>query len=161
MEPLIILVVVFILALLIIRAVKKTWMIAFAGRIAMSVMLLFTALGHFLYPEGMVLMLPDFIPFKKGVIYLTGCIEIAAANGLQIPRFRKLTGRLLILFFIMILPANIYAAIHNVNLKTATYDGSGPGYLWFRIPLQVLFIAWIYFFGIKNKSFHKRENKIN
>ena len=150
MKPLIVLVVVFILALLILRATKKEWMISFAGRIAMSVMLLFTALGHFLYPEGMVLMLPDFIPFKKAMIYLTGCIEIAAANGLLIPRLRKLTGWLLIIFFILILPANIHAAIHQVNLETATNDGNGLNYLWFRIPLQLFFIGWVYLFAVKN-----------
>jgi uncharacterized membrane protein len=116
-------------------------------------MLLVTAIGHFLYPAGMALMLPDFIPFKKEVIYLTGIIEVAAAIGLLIPRFQKLTAWLLILFFVMILPANIYAAIHHVNLTTATYDGSGLNYLWFRIPLQVLFIAWVYYFAIKNKAF--------
>ena len=125
-------------------------MISFAGRIAMSVMLLFTALGHFLYPEGMALMLPDFIPFKKAMIYLTGCIEIAAANGLQIPRLRKLTGWLLIIFFILILPANIHAAIHHVNLETGRYDGNGLNYLWFRIPLQIFFIGWVYLFAVKN-----------
>ena len=97
-------------------------------------------------------MLPEFIPFKKAIIFLTGCIEIAAANGLVIPRLRKLTGWLLIIFFILILPANIYAAIHHVNLETATNDGNGLKYLWFRIPLQVFFIAWVYFFVFKNVS---------
>jgi len=72
MKPLIVLVVAFLLALMILRATKKAWMLSFAGRLAMSTMLLFTALGHFLYPEGMALMLPEFIPFKKAIIFLTG-----------------------------------------------------------------------------------------
>jgi uncharacterized membrane protein len=112
-------------------------------------MLLFTGVSHFLYPEGMALMLPGFIPFKKEVIYLTGVIEIAAAVGLLIPRYRKLTAWLLIIFFLAILPANIHAAINHVNLRTATFDGAGVNYLWFRVPLQIFFIAWVYYFGIK------------
>jgi len=53
-------------------------------------------------------------------------------------------------FFVLILPANIHAAIHHVNLETATNDGNGLNYLWFRIPLQVFYIAWVYFFAVKN-----------
>ena len=149
MEPLIILILVFIITLVIVRIIKKAWLYSFAGCTAMSVMLIFTGISHFLYPDGMALMLPGFIPFKKEVIYLTGVIEIAAAAGLLILRLRKHTAWLLIIFFIAILPANIHAAIHHVNLRTATFDGSGLNYLWFRVPLQILFIAWAYYFGIK------------
>ena len=149
MEPLVILIVVFIITLLTTKAIKKVWLYSFAGCVAMSVMLLFTGVSHFLYPEGMALMLPGFIPFKKEVIYLTGVIEIAAAVGILIPRYRKLTAWLLIVFFLAILPANIHAAINHVNLRTATFDGNGVNYLWFRVPLQIFFIAWVYYFGIK------------
>lgn len=149
MEPLIILIAVFIITLVIVKIIKKMWVYSFAGCMAMSVMLVFTGVSHFLYPDGMALMLPEFIPFKKEVIFLTGVIEIAAAAGLLIPRFRKITAWLLIIFFISILPANIHAAINHVNLRTATFDGSGLNYLWFRVPLQIFFIAWVYYFGIK------------
>ena len=149
MEPLIVLITVFLLALVITRIIKKKWLFAFAGRITMSTLLLFTAAGHFVYPEGMALMLPGFIPYKLEVIYVTGILEILAAIGLLIPRYQKLTAWLLIIFFIAILPANIYAAIHQVNLTTANYDGRGLNYLWFRVPLQLLFIAWVYYFAIK------------
>lgn len=149
MEPLIILFTAFVLTVIMERIIKKKWSISFAGRLAMSVMLLFAAVGHFLYPAGMALMLPDFVPYKMEVIYATGIIEIAGAIGLLIPRYQKLTAWLLILFFVLILPANINAAIHHVNLKTATYDGSGLNYLWLRVPLQVLFMIWVYYFGVK------------
>ena len=149
MEPLIVLIVAFGITLLTAKLIKRAWLYSFAGCFAMSLMLIFTGIGHFLYPNGMALMLPDFIPYKKELIYLTGVIEIAAAVGLLLPRFRKLTAWSLIIFFIAILPANIYAAYHHVNLKTASLDGSGLDYLWFRVPLQILFIAWVYYFGIK------------
>ncbi len=149
MEPLIVLITVFLLALVITRIIKKKWLFPFAGRITMSTLLLFTAAGHFVYPDGMALMLPGFIPYKLEVIYVTGILEILAAIGLLIPRYQKLTAWLLIIFFIAILPANIYAAIHQVNLTTANYDGRGLNYLWFRVPLQLLFIAWVYYFAIK------------
>ena len=120
-----------------------------SGRIAMAVMLAFTALGHFLYARGMAMMLPDAIPFRKGLVYLTGLIEVAAAIGLLIPGMETTTGWLLILFFVLMLPANIYAAIKRVDYQKATYEGPGRNYLWFRVPLQVLFILWTYFSAIK------------
>jgi len=152
MEPLLILIGTFIFGLISLRVVRKSWMPFPAGKLAMSIMLVFTAAGHFLYPEGMALMLPESIPFRKEIIYATGVIELAAAIGILIPRFQRLTGWLLIIFFVSILPANIYAAIHRVNLQTATYDGKGTEYLWFRIPLQILFIAWVYYFVIPKRK---------
>lgn len=149
MEPLIILLAAFLVALISIRLIKKIWMPGLSGRIALSVMLVVTGVAHFLYPKGMVLMLPEFIPFKTELVYFTGIIEMSAALGLLIPRFLKLTAWLLIVFFIMILPANIYAALKHVNIRTAAFDGDGTRYLWFRIPLQVFFITWTYYFGIK------------
>src|SRR5690606_26453562 len=101
MKPLVVLLSVWILALVIHKIIYGTWEYARSGRIAMSVMLIFTALGHFVYPEGMAMMLPDFVPFKPAIISLTGFIEIAAAVGLLIPRFRVTTAWLFIAFFIL------------------------------------------------------------
>jgi len=49
----------------------------------------------------------------------------------------------------LILPANSYAAVKKIDLEKANYNGSGLNYLWFRIPLQVLFIGWVYWFALK------------
>jgi len=112
-------------------------------------MLLFTALGHFLFPDGMALMVPEFIPFKREFIYFTAILEIAGAVGLHIPQLRLLTSWLLILFFLLMLPANIKASMDHLNYQKGTFDGSGVAYLWFRIPLQILFILSVYFSSIK------------
>jgi len=149
MMPLVVLLLVFSLSLLLIKLSRKAYDFAFAGRIAMSAMLVFTAVGHFAFTEGMAMMLPTFVPYKTEVVYLTGLIEIAAAVGLIIPRLRSLTAWLLIAFFILVLPANIYAALQHVDYQNATFDGQGPGYLWFRIPLQLFFIIWVYFAAIR------------
>jgi uncharacterized membrane protein len=152
MNPLIVLLTVFAISLVATKIFRGTYEFALAGRIAMSAMLVFTAVAHFTFTKGMAMMLPDFIPYKIEIIYLTGIIEIAAAIGLFIPNFRILTGWLLIAFFIMILPANIYAAIKQIDIQKGTFDGNGLNYLWFRIPLQLLFIVWTYFSAIKTDS---------
>lgn len=149
MKPLIVLVLSFAISLLVIYLFDRTWQYIWAGNIAMSTMLLFTALGHFVFIEGMAKMLPSFLPFKKELVRLTGLIEVAGAIGLLIPAARYGTAMALIVFFILILPANILAALKNINYQKGTHDGPGIGYLWFRIPLQIFFIAWLAWFGLQ------------
>jgi uncharacterized membrane protein len=98
--------------------------------------------------KGMMMMMPPPIPFKKQLVVLTGVIEIAAGIALLFRPYRELAAILLIIFFLLILPANIYAAIKRVNFQKASFDGPGPGYLWFRIPMQIFFIAWICYFSL-------------
>jgi uncharacterized membrane protein len=148
MKPLIILLATFAISLFVLKFVSGSWNFSLSGCIAMSVMLLFTAIGHFAFSKGMEMMLPAYIPFKRLVVYLSGIFEIAAAVGLLIPIVRQFTGWSLILFFVLILSANIAAAGRNVNYQKGTFDGPGISYLWFRIPLQIFFIAWVYCFAI-------------
>lgn len=148
MKPFIVLLVTYFIALLASRIFGKDYDYTLSGNIAMSVMLIFTSIGHFIYTKGMMLMMPDFIPYKKELVYFTGIVEIAAAIGLLIPATRHLTAVLLIIFFVLVLSANINAAIKKVNYEKATLDGPGIAYLWFRVPLQLLFIAWVVYFGL-------------
>lgn len=149
MKPLIVLLSVFTVSLLVTKIFRDSYEFALSGRIAMSAMLVFSAIGHFAFTKGMSLMIPEFIPFKTEIVYLTGIIEIVLAIGLFFPNYRILTAWLLIIFLILVLPANIYASIKQVDYQKATFDGNGLTYLWFRIPLQILFIIWTYLSSIK------------
>lgn len=144
MKPLFTLIITFAISLMCLKFTSGIWQWATAGKIAMAVMLILTAIGHFKFPEGMAMMMPSIIPFKTELVYLTGILEMAASVGLLIPGTQLITAWCLIVFFILILPANIYASIHHVNFEKATYEGQGISYLWFRIPLQLFFIAWVY-----------------
>lgn len=148
--PEIVLFTAFVLTLLIVRFRSGVFKYAYAFRVSMSCMLFLTASGHFLFTKGMSLMIPNPIPLKTEIVYLTGWIEIITGITLLIPATRKTTGWFLILFFILILPANIYGAMHHVNMETATFDGEGPVYLWFRIPMQLLFIIWVYLGSLRS-----------
>jgi uncharacterized membrane protein len=148
MKPLFVLIVVFGISLLATTLFNEESAYSLSGRIAMSVMLIFTAFGHFAFPKGMAAMLPEIIPFKMEIIYFTGVIEIAAAIGLLIFSLKHLTSWMLIIFFIVILPANINAAIKRIDFQKGTSTGNDVRYLWFRVPLQIFFIGWVYYFGI-------------
>ncbi len=149
MKPLLVLISISLLSFLILKFITGSNNFLLSARIGMSVMLVFTALGHFIFTDGMALMVPDFLPFKKEWVYLTALLEIAAAIGLHIPQFRLLTGWLLLVFFVLMLPANIKAAMDHLDYQNASYTGMGMQYLWFRVPLQVLFVAWVYLSSIR------------
>lgn len=145
MKPLVVLLTVFIISLIGNKLLFHDYELAFAGQISMAVMLLFTSIGHFKFPKGMTMMLPEPIPFKLQLVYITGVFEILAAISLLALPYKTVTGWLLIIFFILIVPANIYAAVKHVDFEKGTFDGKGQKYLCFRIPLQIFFIFWIYF----------------
>ena len=149
MKPLIVLLLSFTISLIVIKITNKEYDFALSARIAMSIMLVFTAIGHFAFTKGMSMMIPQFIPFKENFVYLTGIFEILLAIGLLIPKLKVLSGWALIVFLLLMLPANIYASLNNVNYQKGTFNGHGIIYLWFRIPLQILFIIWVYISAIR------------
>ena len=149
MKPFLVLVISFILFLALgafVLPVDDHWI--FAGNMAMSVMLIFTAIGHFMFPDAMAKMIPPSVPFRKAFIYASGLWEIMLAIGLLFPATRVVAGSTTIIFFIFILPLNVYSASRHINIEKACQPGPGPRYLWFRIPLQLFFITWVWFFSI-------------
>lgn len=158
MKTILVLSVSFILSLIISKMVTRRVQLLFSGNVAMCLMLFLTAMGHVLFTKGMTMMLPDFIPFKTTVVYATGLLEVLWGIALLFPAWRLMTGYMLVIFFVLILPANIYGAMLHVNLERATYDGDGLAYLWFRVPLQVLFIGWVYYFSIRPYRYSSATN---
>ncbi|WP_413668520.1 hypothetical protein ACEN9X_00380 [Mucilaginibacter sp. Mucisp86] len=148
MKVLLVLIISFILTAVISRLFIDDWNIILSGNVAMMLMLWFASLGHFMFTKGMVMMMPGFIPFKGALVHLTGVMEIVLGPLLIVNATRHIAGIILLIMFVVMLPANINATIKHVNFEKATYDGSGTGYLWFRIPLQLLFIAWVLYFSV-------------
>src|SRR5690606_8357529 len=101
MAPLIVLLITFVIVLVFTRIFLSEFKVSFSARVAMSVMLLFTAVAHFAFTEGMAMMIPSFIPFKTILVYFTGFLEILLAIGLLIPATRIITGWCLMGLFIL------------------------------------------------------------
>jgi uncharacterized membrane protein len=147
MAPLIVLLVGFAILFIINRfLLKDKWSLSLVGRIALALMLVVTATAHFTQADVMVEMMPDFMPLKKETVYATGVIEFLAVAGLIINKTSKLAAILLIVFFLAVLPANIVGSLKQVNLGGME---NGAAYLFFRIPLQIFFILWTYYFGVR------------
>ena len=120
--------------------------LAFIGRASLALMLVATGIAHFTSTDSMVEMMPEALPMKRGLVYLTGVMELAAVAGLLVDRLSRPAAVLLVVFFIAVLPANVVGSLKQVPLGGME---NGPLYLFFRIPLQALFIFWAYYFGVR------------
>ncbi|MGC5015029.1 DoxX family protein [Streptosporangium sp. DT93] len=124
------------------RARFSTWQVSAAHGLA--VMLVMTATAHFVPSDvtfmpnhaDMTAMVPPFVPFPGLVVHLTGVLELAGAVGLVVTGTRRAAGICLALLFVLMLPANVHAALAGVPLA-----GEAATPLWQRLPEQVLYIG--------------------
>ena len=149
MKILSVLFITFLIAAIGSKLIVGDWNWVFAGNLGMAVFMAFTGLAHFKFQKGMAMMIPDFIPWKMFWVYFTGVLEIILAVGLLIPEIREITAVALIVFLMLVFIANINSSRKKVNLFKADYSGPGMSYLFKeRIPMQLILIAWTWFFGI-------------
>lgn len=109
-------------------------------------------IGHIVKTDGMVEMLPEWVPLRLQLIYVTGFIELAIGGALFIPKYQKNAAKIAILVFIVFFPANVYAALNGVGLGGHQW---GPVYLLIRAPLQVILIAWAYYLCVREHNSYK------
>ena len=115
-----------------------------AGLGALAIMFLFTSTAHFSgMKHDLAAMMPEPLPDGLWIIYLTGAFEIAGAIGLLVPRTRRLAGICLVLLLIAQFPANVNAALGGIPL-----GGEPPTPLWLRTPMQILFIAMVWWTAV-------------
>lgn len=117
MKFFLVLLLVFTLFLFRYRIASGIYDLVLSGKVALAAMLFFTALGHFGFARGMTLTLPEFVLFQKVAVRPTGTIEILVTIGLFISNVRLLMSGLLMVFFILILPANIYLLHTKLTIK--------------------------------------------
>jgi uncharacterized membrane protein len=144
---------VLVISLLLYRAIGALGVAALATwpgatRYALATMLLFTASAHFTkMRHDLVRMVPDSIPQPMTLIYFTGVCEIAGAIGLLLPSTRQAAAIALIVFFIVVFPANVKAARTGVAV-----GGKRATPLWLRSSMQVLFIALTWWSALSHPS---------
>ncbi|MEO0535291.1 MAG: hypothetical protein AAF215_15645 [Cyanobacteria bacterium P01_A01_bin.123] len=117
-----------------------------AGCIAFAALFIFTGISHFALAEGMVQMLPEWVPGRYPIIYITGIMEMILGLGFLWPSGRRMSGLLTLTFLIAVLPSNIYAALNSVDFGG---NINGPRYLFFRIPLQLFLLWWVWFMAVR------------
>ena len=111
-----------------------------SARYALAVMFIFTATAHFDNMKyDLAQMIPSYLPHPLLIVYITGVLELLGAAGLVVPQFRRLAGVCLIALLIGMFIGNVKAAQKGVTLR-----GKPPTPLWLRAPMQIFFIALLW-----------------
>ncbi len=133
-------VVVVALVSLIRRSVRFRWANVF--RLYLTLMFGFFGLyGHILHPQSVVDLIPPFFPLRVESSYASGVLELAFAILIW-TRWARITGWAIIAYLALVLPFNVYGWTVASNVPSYA---NAPNYLWIRIPLQAVFMAFAYF----------------
>jgi uncharacterized membrane protein len=105
--------------------------------------LFFVAAGvaHFRRSSLYAQIVPPYLPHPLALVYVSGVCEILGGCGILIPCVRRIAGWGLIALLIAVFPANIHMALGDVGIREVTIP---PWLLWLRLPLQGVFIAWVW-----------------
>lgn len=96
---------------------------------------------HFVNTDFYVQMMPNILPYKLELVYLSGVIESALGILVLIPKYRRLAAFGIMVLLVAVFPANI-----NVALNPDLMPGVSTTMLWLRLPLQGLLLWWAYFY---------------
>ena len=109
-------------------------------KIALYAFCLFFAaagVGHFLLDSFFIMAMPEWVPFRPSIVYISGIMEILLALGLFLKQTRERAGVLIAIFLVLVFPVNIYMALTPENFDLS------PAALWIRLPLQLVLIWWV------------------
>ena len=100
---------------------------------------LLAGLMHFLRPRPYVAIVPEALPRKREIVFVSGVAEIAGGAAVLVPATRRLGGWWLIATLLAIFPANVNMAVNADRFRVVPEP-----LLWVRLPLQGALIAWVW-----------------
>ncbi len=112
---------------------------SYAALAIVFVWFMFGGISHFTNPDFFVAIVPPYVPWHLGVVYLSGALEILFAAMLLFAVTRQLAGNLLIALTLAVTPANIH-----MWLNPDLFPEVEPAFLSIRLVVQVilLFLIW-------------------
>ena len=108
-------------------------------------MILFYAgagINHFIHPSFYLQIMPPWLPWHGGLVFISGVAEILCALLLLFSKSRRLGAWAVIALLIAIFPANIQMLLD--------YKRDNNPLLWvavLRLPIQLILIWWAYSFA--------------
>ena len=70
----------------------KWWTVASLAAVGLALVFLFSGMGHFVMTQGMVEMLPGWLPLREVAVRFSGVFEWGMAVALLDPRTRKVAA---------------------------------------------------------------------
>lgn len=116
------------------------------ARLLLAAVYAFVGYVHLKSPEGFMPIMPGWVSFPRGVIFLTGIWELVGAALLAVPSTRAnwWGGALMAAYAVAVYPANIKHALDMVEVGGATL---GWNYHAPRLAFQPVFVWWALWAG--------------
>jgi uncharacterized membrane protein len=107
-------------------------------RILFAIFMIMGGVQHFLKPDFYLPFVPDFLPFKMEVIYLSGLLEIALGALLLLKKYARIAAMGIFILMVLFLPIHVW----DVFSSTPAIGTHKAALI--RLPFQFLFmaIAW-------------------
>jgi uncharacterized membrane protein len=106
-----------------------------------SLFFVVAGVSHFTNPDFFVSIVPPWLPAHLELVYVSGVFEILGGLGVLLPATRRLAGLGLLALLVAVYPANVHMA---VNPEPFVAQGTPLWALYLRLPLQFVFIAWVW-----------------
>jgi uncharacterized membrane protein len=119
----------------------------YAGLIVMAIFYIGAGINHFANTPKYLAIMPPYIPWPLGMVYLTGVAEILGGIGVLIPnqfvfqRTRAAAAWGLVALLLAILPVHINMCLHPDQFASIPLWA-----IWLRLPLQLPLIAWAWIY---------------
>ena len=110
----------------------------------MAVFYVVAGIMHFVNTDFYVRIMPDYLPLHLVLVYLSGVAEIVLGVLVIVPATTRLAAWGLIALLIAVFPANINMAVHSLPMQPGAPPN--PLALWLRLPFQLVFIAWAWWY---------------
>jgi uncharacterized membrane protein len=107
------------------------------GRLLLGAFFLVAGSLHFLRPKPYLSIVPDALPRKREIVYVSGVAELVGGAGVLAGR--RAAGWWLIATLIAVFPANVNMAVNADRFRSVP-----EALLWARLPVQGLLIAWVW-----------------
>jgi len=110
----------------------------------MGIFYIVAGVNHFLNAQFYLPMMPPFLPWPAGLVFLSGVAEVVLGIAVLVPSLRRPAAWGVILLLIAVFPANVHIALHNVPVFGAK-EGAGI-WNWVRLPVQGVLILWAWWY---------------
>ena len=111
------------------------------SRCLLGIFFIMAGVNHFWNTPFYVAIMPPWLPWHLALVYASGVAEIVLGALLLFKRWQALAGWGLIALCLAVFPANIHMALHAELFPQFT-----PAGLWLRLPLQLVLMAWAYWY---------------
>lgn len=118
--------------------------------VAFAIAFASVGISHIVAPHKLVYMVEGWLPFPVFAVLASGAAEIVLGILLLIPRYRRIAAYGIIAMLVLMFPANINVALHNLPAPGGL--PAEPWYVWSRLAFQPVYIAWVWWAALRRST---------